>query len=134
MDIAFGNMYEFYNVDYGNPGIKTVSPPIVKYLEENYARDIKIQEIENLVYMSPAYASRLFKKETSFSIQSCLINIRMKHAQDLLISTDMPIKDIAMAVGYSDIRGFYKMFAKYFGVTCSEMRENGKAENKPYTP
>jgi len=134
MDIAFGRIYQFYNVDYGNPGVRTVSPSIVKYLEENYNRDIKIQEIENLVYMSPAYASRLFKKETSFSIQSCLVNIRMKHAQDLLISTDLPIKDIAMAVGYSDMRGFYKMFTKYFGMTCSEMRENSKTENEPYTP
>ncbi len=134
MDIAFGRIYQFYNVDYGNSGVKTVSPSIVKYLEENYARDIKLQDIENLVYMSPAYASRLFKKETSFSIQSCLVNIRMKHAQDLLVSTDMPIKDIAMAVGYSDMRGFYKMFNKYFGMTCSEMRENSKTENKSYTP
>lgn len=124
MDDAFHSIYLFFNVEGSHGERKTISPPIIKYLEENYKSEIKISDIEKITYMAPAYASRLFKKETSFTIKACLINIRMKHAQELLINTNMPIKDIALEVGYSDIRGFYKIFTKHFGITCSEMRKN----------
>ena len=124
MDEAFRSIFLFFNVEGSHGERKTVSPPIIKYLEENYKNEIKISDIEKITYMTSAYASRLFKKETSFTIKACLINIRMKHAQELLLNTDMPIKDIAAAVGYTDIRGFYKMFSQHFGITCSEMREN----------
>ena len=123
-DEAFLSIFLFFNVEGSHGERKTISPPIIKYLEENYKNEIKISDIEKITYMTSAYASRLFKKETSFTIKACLINIRMKHAQELLLNTDMPIKDIAAAVGYTDIRGFYKMFSQHFGITCSEMREN----------
>ncbi len=123
-DEAFRSIFLFFNVEGSHGERKTISPPIIKYLEENYKNEIKISDIEKITYMTSAYASRLFKKETSFTIKACLINIRMKHAQELLLNTDMPIKDIAAAVGYTDIRGFYKMFSQHFGITCSEMREN----------
>lgn len=124
MDETFHSFFMFFNLEDDKGERKTISPQIIKYLEENYSQEVKIGDIEKITYMTPTYASKLFKKETSFTIKTCLINIRMKHAQELLINTDMPIKDIAAAVGYTDIRGFYKMFAQHFGITCSEMREN----------
>ena len=123
-DEAFRSIFLFFNVEGNHGERKTISPLIIKYLEENYKNEIKISNIEKITYMTSAYASRLFKKETSLTIKTCLINIRMKHAQELLLNTDMPIKDIAAEVGYTDIRGFYKMFSQHFGITCSEMREN----------
>jgi len=124
MDDALRSIYRFFNVNEGQPSLKTVSKPIIDYLEAHYADDIKLSDIEKVTYMSATYASRLFKKETSLTIKSCLINIRMRHAQDLILNSDMMIKDVAGAVGYTDIRGFYKMFAKHFGITCSEMRRS----------
>ena len=51
-----------------------------------------------------------------------LNQIRMRHAQELLVQTRMPVAEISRAVGYRDTRGFYKMFTKHFGITCTEMR------------
>ncbi len=124
MDDALRSIYRFFNVNEGQPSLKTVSKPIIDYLEAHYAEDIKLSDIEKVTYMSATYASRLFKKETSLTIKSCLINIRMRHAQELILNSDLMIKDVAGAVGYTDIRGFYKMFAKHFGITCSEMRRS----------
>lgn len=133
MDEAFREIFTFFNIEDDKGERKTISPQIIKYLEENYSSDIKIGDIEKITYMTPTYASKLFKKETSFTIKTCLINIRMKRAQELLLQTDIPIKDIAAAVGYTDIRGFYKMFSQHFGITCSEMREN-RIDGKQLAP
>ena len=103
----------------------------MNYLEKHYAEDIKISDIEKITYMSSSYVSRLFKKETSLTIKACLINIRMRHAQELIVNTNMMIKDVVEAVGYPDIRGFYKMFLKHFGVTCSEMRRSRVPTDPP---
>ena len=120
---AFDSLYSIFNASEATSYNSSITKTIMKYLEENYQKNIKVEDIAKVVYLSPAYVSRLFKKETSFTIKWCLNNIRMLHAQEYLINTNMPIKDISLAVGYTDIRGFYKMFAKHFGITCSQMRK-----------
>lgn len=120
---SFDYLYSIFNADSNISYNSSITKTILKYLEQNYQNNIKIEDLAKIVYLSPAYTSRIFKKETTFTIKWCLNNIRMLHAQEYLINTNMPIKNIATAVGYTDIRGFYKMFSKHFGITCSEMRK-----------
>ena len=122
MNASFDEMYGYYNT--GNAdrsGLRAVQE-IMDYLEKNYASDIRVADAAAAAFLSPEYASRLFKKETSFTIKWCLNQIRMRHAQELLTQTRLPVAKISRMVGYRDTRGFYKMFAKHFGMTCSEMR------------
>ena len=122
MNASFDEMYGYYNT--GNAersGLRAVQD-IMDFLEKNYASDIRVADAAAAAYLSPEYASRLFKKETSFTIKWCLNQIRMRHAQELLTRTRLPVAEISRMVGYHDTRGFYKMFAKHFGMTCSEMR------------
>lgn len=125
MSASYKQLYLFYNTKEALSNDFTISKVILKYLEENYSKPIKIEDIGTYLYMSPAYLSRLFKSETSITIKQALTNIRMRHAQNLLINTSMSVKDIGYSVGYqNDLRGFYKMFNKHFGMTCSQMRKN----------
>ncbi|WP_195282492.1 helix-turn-helix domain-containing protein [Harryflintia acetispora] len=128
MDDAFDSMSYYCVVDPQAISQSPVAISVVEFLEKNYQHNIKVEDIAKSIHMSPAYVSRIFKKETNFTIKWWLNSIRMKHAQELLLETNIPIKDIGPAVGYSDMRGFYKMFAKHFGVTCSEMRKNALME------
>ena len=125
LSYAYEQMFQMYNIHNDQPKTNktSVSKKIVEYLEENYMQDISIETLGKYLYMSPTYLSRLYKTETGFTIKKTLIDIRMKHAQELLLTTNTQIKDIGYAVGYKDIRGFYKMFNLYFGMTCSEMKK-----------
>ena len=122
MNAGFDEMYGFYNTGDSGPVGNRAVQDIMDFLEKNYARDIRVTDVAAAVFLSPEYASRMFKKETSFTIKWCLNQIRMRHAQELLLQTRLPVAEISRAVGYHDPRGFYKMFAKHFGMTCSEMR------------
>ena len=125
MSASYKQLYLFYNTKDALSNDFTISKVILKYLEENYSKPLKIEDIGTYLYMSPAYLSRLFKSETGITIKQSLTNIRMRHAQNLLINTTMSVKDIGYSVGYqNDLRGFYKMFNKHFGMTCSQMRKN----------
>lgn len=123
MTDSFDRLYFMYNVKDGPTRKNTISKIIMSYIDENYSSEIRLEDFKKIVYMSPTYVSRLFKQETNFTIKWYINNVRMQHAQELLLNSQIPIKDIGPAVGYNDLRGFYKMFKKHFGVTCSEMRE-----------
>ena len=122
MSESFDRMYGFYNSGENEESGRRAVQAIMDYLERNYASDVRVADAAAAAFLSPEYASRLVKKETSFTIKWALNQIRMRHAQELLIQTRMPVADISRAVGYKDTRGFYKMFAKHFGITCTEMR------------
>ena len=122
MNASFDEMYGFYNAGAEKESGSRAVQTIMDYLERNYASDIRVADAAAAAYLSPDYASRLVKKETSFTIKWALNQIRMRHAQELLVQTRMPVAEISRAVGYRDTRGFYKMFTKHFGITCTEMR------------
>lgn len=124
MEEVFNEMCSFLVADPLTVQQDPIVVSVMEFLEQNYQKNIKIEDVARSVHMSPTYISRMFKKETSFTIKWCLNNIRMQHAQELLVHTNIPVKDIGPAVGYNDMRGFYKMFAKHFGITCTEVRKN----------
>ena len=58
------------------------------------------------------------------SEESCLTNIRMERAKKLLVSTDLPVSEVAQRSGYADYRVFTKAFKKAEGVTPSQYRQD----------
>ena len=138
MSHSYKSMYRIYNNEFESFSERSsISRQVIEFLEANYNRNITVKEVAQHLYMSPSYLSRVFHDEAGFTIKQALTTIRMKVAQDLLLNSDMLIKDISNEVGYkTDVRGFYKMFANYFGMTCSEMRKkykfNPNTEKQPY--
>lgn len=55
---------------------------------------------------------------------SYLTNIRMERAKKLLVSTDLPVSEVAQRSGYADYRVFTKTFKKAEGVTPSQYRQD----------
>lgn len=98
----------------------------IRFIHENYTRDISLNEVAQYVYRSPEYFSRLFKSETGKNFSSYLMTCRLDKAKDLLLNTDMKIYEIAYAVGYTTPSYFSKMYRKYMGVTPDITRNQRK--------
>ena len=121
MDQTFTRMCHIYHI--GNHRTEPdLVDSIIQYIEDNFHRQITVGGIAKNVHISAEYLSRLFKKKNGFTIKWCINTIRMNHAQKMLIYTDTPVNKIGHAVGYDDMRAFYKMFSKQFGITPSELR------------
>ena len=67
--------------------------------------------------------SRFFKQETGCSFIQYITMIRMDCAKELLINSDMQIKDIVAQIGYIDVANFVRKFKTYEGVTPGQYRE-----------
>ncbi|OLS40566.1 response regulator [Bacillus sp. MRMR6] len=96
---------------------------IVKYLQENFDRDVKLQEISDQFYISREYISRKFKQEFNVNISDYIVKIRMDKAKSLLKNSQLKIYEIATMIGYQDDKYFRKVFKKVVGVTPNEYRE-----------
>lgn len=94
----------------------------VEYIEKNYSRKIKIQQIADYICIDRCYLHALFKKYMSESPQSFLINYRLDKACNLLKRTDLAVGDISRSVGYDDTLLFSRTFKKIKKVSPSQYR------------
>ena len=102
---------------------------IMTYMENNYAKDISIEQLATLYYVSPTYLSKIFKDLTGFSPINYLIQIRLKKAHELLTTDDLTVKEVAKAVGYEDAYHFSKSFKKHFGTSPSLVKKQENANS-----
>ena len=70
--------------------------------------------------LTPAYLSRLFKKEMGRGPAEYLQKIRIEAAKNLLVNTDMTIKEISEKVGYQYVLTLNRAFKKFEGITPSQ--------------
>jgi two-component system, response regulator YesN len=94
----------------------------IHYITANIDQNISREDIANEVFLNPDYLSRIFKRETGFSISEYLVNERMNISKELLEKTDMSVSSVATYVGYSNFSYFSKLFKKNLGVTPVEYR------------
>ena len=93
------------------------------YIDENYARDISLDDVSRMVDISPYYFSKLFKQEVGENFIEYVTRTRIKNARRLLEDSRYSIKEVCIMSGYSDPNYFSRIFKKYEGITPSEYRE-----------
>ncbi len=94
-----------------------------EYIEKNYQEPITLQSMSNVIYLSQAYISRIFRKETGYSFTDFLNRMRVERSKELLRSQSIRIADIAAAVGFEDQSYFTKVFKRHTGITPGHYRE-----------
>lgn len=94
-----------------------------KYMQENFRKDISLEDVSQTVDISSYYFSKVFKEETGENFIEYLTKLRMEEAQRLLEESDLSIKEVCSEVGYSDPNYFSRNFKKYAGITPTEARD-----------
>jgi len=94
------------------------------YIEGHYFENqLSLDYLSEIVHLSPAYFSALFKKEINIGFSEYLKKIRIEKSKELLASTSLSIKYIANKVGYNDPKHFAKCFIKQVGIKPHDYRK-----------
>ncbi len=101
---------------------KALTKNIISYLQQNMHRQITLEEISGRFSYSLSSIKRIFKEETGMSIIAYLNKLRMQKAKELLRTTDAPISQIALSLGFSNVYYFSLAFRKKFGTSPSAYR------------
>ncbi len=96
---------------------------IQQLVEECYtSTEFSISYLADIFHVSITYMSFLFKKEMGENFSDYVWALRLEKAKKLLLTTDMPIDDISLAVGYLNASSFRRKFKQTTGMTPSQMR------------
>lgn len=98
----------------------------IQYLEANYRKKITLNEIADMVHLSPNYLCSYFKKYTGMTIFEQLHSIRVKTAEKLLLESNHSIVTIAELCGFENVSFFIRKFKELTGFTPSVYRKNLK--------
>ena len=120
-----------YNINPGNftSGEHTCHKTVLdiqKYIDKNFAEEIRIAEISKKFCISSFYLTHKFKEITGFSPKQYLTSVRLKNAEHLIHHTDRSINEIAADCGFADAGGFIRSFKKHYGYSPGNARSNKK--------
>lgn len=99
-----------------------ISAQIITYIQESYAEPITLDTLAEAFNYSAYHLSSLFKEHTGYSPIDYLIRIRLETASELLITTDVSVREIAASIGYKDVYYFSRIFKKRKGVSPAQFR------------
>ena len=94
---------------------------VEKYIRNEYS-SASLQELSGMVNQSESVLSRQIKRIFGCTFKDLLVKSRFERAKVLLAQTDLPIADIAVAVGYENTSFFYRRFRKLYGKSPKEYR------------
>ncbi|MDO4336899.1 MAG: AraC family transcriptional regulator [Eubacteriales bacterium] len=96
------------------------------YLNEHCCERISLDDLCNEFKFSKSYICHEFKKFTGKSIGEYLTACKLDIAKDMLVYTDIPLKEIGEHIGYDNPSNFGKMFTKNIGISPNKYREKIK--------
>lgn len=96
---------------------------VQNYMEQNFRDKISLQDMAEIVSVTPWYLERVFKKYTGDSLNQYLIHLKLGYAQNLFRDTSKSIAQVAEEVGYDNPSYFSQLFKKKFGVTPGAYRK-----------
>jgi len=98
----------------------------IKYITENYNRNISLNDAAEYSGVSSTYLSRVFKEDTGKGFVEYLNSFRIEKAKILIQSGDIVIKEIYSDLGFNNYNYFFKVFKEYVGMTPNEYEESLK--------
>jgi len=94
----------------------------VRFINDNYRTDIRLDDVAGEAGMSPAHFSRIFKKVMGLPYQGYLNGRRITKAKKLLRTSAQSVTEIAVYLGFADPTGFGRIFKKLTSHTPSAYR------------
>jgi AraC-like DNA-binding protein len=96
---------------------------VLEHIHAHFAQALDRDRLAGIACLSAAQFHRVFREATGTTPVRYLRHVRLRHAQQLLISTRRPVAEIARGVGYEDAFVFSKLFRRVSGVGPREYRK-----------
>ncbi|MEI2281566.1 AraC family transcriptional regulator [Paenibacillus polysaccharolyticus] len=109
----------------------------LQYIQQHYMHEIKLDILAELAGMHPSYYSQLFKSRMHKNPIEYITHLRMNRAKEMLLTSDLRIRDVAREVGYRDEFYFSRRFRNYAGYAptayAKQVHRNIVSLSYPYT-
>lgn len=106
---------------------------MISYIQSHYQDKISVKDIADSVNVSERVCYRYFMRNIGMSPVEYLMQYRIRIAEDLLASTNRPITEIALLVGFNNSSYFGKVFHTATECTPKEYRKKFVSREMPHS-
>lgn len=96
----------------------------LEVITRHYNEPLRIAQIAKKSNVSPRHLARIFRENTGQTINHYITQLRLSHAQQLLVTSDRTVTDIMYDSGFTCPTHFYKVFREQTGCTPREYRRH----------
>lgn len=101
---------------------------IIRYIEKNIDKNFSMEELAHASGISLHYLTHI-KQHIFVTYNTLLTTTKIKHAEHLLVNTNLSLLEIALACGYPNLTSFTRNYKKVRGMTPSELRKQMNSKN-----
>jgi len=116
--------------DYAVSTSDNIAKCVYAYMEKNFDKDLKLENIAKTFNYNSAYLGKLFKKEMGEGFNNILDSIRIENAKKLLMEQDLKVYQVSEKVGFTNIDYFYNKFKKHVGLSPKEFQKKKPMGNE----
>lgn len=87
------------------------------YLEMNFKSNPSLEEVARHVGLNKNYFSEIFSKSTGKSFVRYLADLKLDHSKNLILSSNMSVKEICFSSGFNSFSNFSRAFKLKYGVS-----------------
>lgn len=95
----------------------------LQYIDNYYYENITLTQIASMLGLNPSYFSNKFKSINGIGFKEYLNMVRIRHAEQLLIETNLDITSIALSCGFESSNYFGDSFRKIHHTSPSQFRK-----------
>ena len=97
---------------------------IDSYLEQNLSKHVSLEEMADAVGYSKFHFAKKFQKEMGISPVRYFLELKIKHACELMDRSLLSVKQVSAELGYDDPYYFSRLFKKIMGISPKQYRQN----------
>ena len=87
----------------------------LRYISAHYSEHVTAKMMAEMAGLNPTYFGILFREAMGVSFNRYLLQMRVKNAENMLISGGYKVGSVAEACGFTDVSHFYKQFKSIKG-------------------
>ena len=122
LNILGSILYLSYNKDFDSKETPQIVERAKVIMLENINKEIDIHEIASNLGTSYSWFRKVFKEYTGFAPAQYFLELKLRKSKELLLESNMAVKEIAYHLNFSSYEYFLSFFKKRVGITPLEYR------------
>ena len=104
---------------------------VQRSIELRYAEPITVSQLAAEQFISPDYLTRTFRELTGYTPKQYLLENRLLHSRQMLLTSELSVSDISFRCGFPDVGNFIRSFKERYHVTPKQFQIQSEVSH-PY--
>ncbi|MDQ2067888.1 GlxA family transcriptional regulator [Xinfangfangia sp. CPCC 101601] len=107
---------------------------VVRLMQNNIETPMHVEDMAEMSGISPRQLERQFRQHLGTTPTRYYISLRIEHARELLLYTEQPIFEVAIASGFSSASHFSRWFREFYHIRPTKLRERARTQQATPPP